>query len=279
MRMRIFTPGAELPMAGHPTIGSTFALAIEGVIAAGRERFVFELGVGPTPVSLEWGQTGLAFAWMTQPLPTFGAVITDRAAFAASVGLSARRSPPRRADTERLVRRAVSVRSNCHARGRRRGRDRSQGARAVRGRCRHGRAGGILLHAGTRGDRHRDGATAGCWRRALGLQKTRQRAARVARSARIFSTTAWYRPTRRAACSACRASRWDDQAAFTSLSTATKTGFRGCESAACRCSSGGVNSCSELAPAFDATRTRFCVVRVLCGSCSGTRVARGSSGP
>src|SRR5918994_1406422 len=25
-RMRIFTPGVKLPMAGHPTIGSTFAL-------------------------------------------------------------------------------------------------------------------------------------------------------------------------------------------------------------------------------------------------------------
>jgi predicted PhzF superfamily epimerase YddE/YHI9 len=31
-RMRIFTPGDELPMAGHPTIGSTFALARSGVI-------------------------------------------------------------------------------------------------------------------------------------------------------------------------------------------------------------------------------------------------------
>src|SRR6266550_3094484 len=29
-RMRIFTPGQELPMAGHPTIGSTFALARAG---------------------------------------------------------------------------------------------------------------------------------------------------------------------------------------------------------------------------------------------------------
>ena len=87
--MRIFTPGAELPMAGHPTIGSTFALAIEGVIARGRDQFVFELGVGPTPVSLEWGEAGLAFAWMTQPLPTFGAVIADREAFAAAVGISA----------------------------------------------------------------------------------------------------------------------------------------------------------------------------------------------
>ena len=33
VRMRIFTPGVELPMAGHPTIGSTFALAHTGSIA------------------------------------------------------------------------------------------------------------------------------------------------------------------------------------------------------------------------------------------------------
>src|SRR5687767_15674348 len=35
-RVRIFTPRAELPMAGHPTIGTTFALAREGRIARGR---------------------------------------------------------------------------------------------------------------------------------------------------------------------------------------------------------------------------------------------------
>ncbi len=33
-RMRIFTPGCEMPMAGHPTIGSTFALARTGLIGA-----------------------------------------------------------------------------------------------------------------------------------------------------------------------------------------------------------------------------------------------------
>src|SRR6266516_6699740 len=47
VRMRIFTPGDELPMAGHPTVGSTFALARAGVIEPGRARFVFGLGVGP----------------------------------------------------------------------------------------------------------------------------------------------------------------------------------------------------------------------------------------
>ena len=52
--MRIFTPHLEMPMAGHPTIGSTFALARSGVLAPGREGFVFGLGVGPVPVSLTW---------------------------------------------------------------------------------------------------------------------------------------------------------------------------------------------------------------------------------
>ncbi len=88
VRMRIFTPGEELPMAGHPTIGSTFALAIEGTIARGRAGFVFELGVGPTPVSLEWDKSGLSFAWMTQPLPAFGTVLDDRTAMATALGIS-----------------------------------------------------------------------------------------------------------------------------------------------------------------------------------------------
>ena len=69
VRMRIFTPGVELPMAGHPTIGSTFALAHTGVIAPGRDHFVFGLGVGPTRVELEWEQGALSFARMDQRLP------------------------------------------------------------------------------------------------------------------------------------------------------------------------------------------------------------------
>ncbi len=89
-RMRIFTPGTELPMAGHPTIGSTFALAAEGTIAAGQSDFTFELGVGPTPIALEWVDGQLDFVWMTQLLPAFGPVVDDRRAFAAAVGLEER---------------------------------------------------------------------------------------------------------------------------------------------------------------------------------------------
>jgi len=69
IRMRIFTPGGELPMAGHPTIGTTFALADSGVIQAGAAQFVFGLGVGPTKVELAWDGLRLDFAWMDQKLP------------------------------------------------------------------------------------------------------------------------------------------------------------------------------------------------------------------
>ena len=87
IRMRIFTPGSELPMAGHPTIGSTFALAHSGVIKKGAARFVFGLNIGPTPVDLEWESDGLGFAWMTQRPPTFGPVVSERAAVAAALGI------------------------------------------------------------------------------------------------------------------------------------------------------------------------------------------------
>ena len=71
-RMRIFTPGEELPIAGHPTIGTTFALVREGTIKPEQARFVFGCGVGPVPVSLDWKGKALDFAWMTMPNPTFG---------------------------------------------------------------------------------------------------------------------------------------------------------------------------------------------------------------
>jgi trans-2,3-dihydro-3-hydroxyanthranilate isomerase len=88
IRMRIFTPMNEMPMAGHPTIGSTFALAHAGVIEPGSDRFVFGLNIGPVPVDLEWRDGELGFAWMTQATPTFGPVIDDRAAVAATLGLA-----------------------------------------------------------------------------------------------------------------------------------------------------------------------------------------------
>src|SRR5215467_3081420 len=62
-RVRIFTRTAETPFAGHPTIGTAFALAHGGVIKPGTARTTFQLGVGPTPLDLEWKDGQLAFAW------------------------------------------------------------------------------------------------------------------------------------------------------------------------------------------------------------------------
>ena len=87
VRVRIFTPSLELPMAGHPTIGTTFALAGAGRLRAGADKAVLGLGIGPTTVRLEWGPSALRFAWMTQQLPTLGPVIADTVAVAAAIGV------------------------------------------------------------------------------------------------------------------------------------------------------------------------------------------------
>jgi trans-2,3-dihydro-3-hydroxyanthranilate isomerase len=87
VRMRIFTPGAELPMAGHPTVGSTFALAQEGTIAEGRDTFVFGLGVGPTRVELGWSGDQLDFVWMEQRRPEVLRPATEPGAIIRAAGL------------------------------------------------------------------------------------------------------------------------------------------------------------------------------------------------
>ena len=48
-RIRIFTPGGELPFAGHPTVGTACALVMSKQCAAG--DFVLEEGVGPVFIS------------------------------------------------------------------------------------------------------------------------------------------------------------------------------------------------------------------------------------
>lgn len=87
VRMRIFTPGTEMPMAGHPVVGSTFALAREGQIARGRTDWVFGLNVGPTPVALEWNGERLHFVWMTQKLPEFRRTFEDVGRIAQALGV------------------------------------------------------------------------------------------------------------------------------------------------------------------------------------------------
>jgi len=85
-RVRIFTPGTELPFAGHPTIGTAWVLATQGLIPGGAEEFTLEEGVGPVAVRGERGPNGLTF-WMTHPPLKFGEVISDRRRIASGLGL------------------------------------------------------------------------------------------------------------------------------------------------------------------------------------------------
>jgi trans-2,3-dihydro-3-hydroxyanthranilate isomerase len=89
VRLRIFGPANEMQFAGHPVIGSTFALADDGGIKAGRKEFTFGLGIGPTLVELEWQADRLQFAWMTQQKPAFGPTLDAPGPLAAALGLDA----------------------------------------------------------------------------------------------------------------------------------------------------------------------------------------------
>ncbi len=52
-RLRIFTPGEELPFAGHPTLGSAHAWLEAGGVPASADRVVQECGLGPVELRRE----------------------------------------------------------------------------------------------------------------------------------------------------------------------------------------------------------------------------------
>lgn len=59
-RVRIFTPGGELPFAGHPTLGSCHAWLMAGGIAKARDYIVQECGIGLVRIRRDGSR--LAFA-------------------------------------------------------------------------------------------------------------------------------------------------------------------------------------------------------------------------
>jgi len=85
--VRIFTPGGELPFAGHPTVGTAFVLASTG-IADG--DLVFEEGVGPVPVRIERAADGhvVRYTLTAARLPERGPTPPEPAALAAVLGLA-----------------------------------------------------------------------------------------------------------------------------------------------------------------------------------------------
>src|SRR5690349_18346919 len=48
--LRIFSPGGEMPFAGHPTIGSAHAVLEAGLVTPRDGRFTMECGLGIVPL-------------------------------------------------------------------------------------------------------------------------------------------------------------------------------------------------------------------------------------
>ena len=88
-RLRIFTPRAELPLAGHPTIGSTFAFAHLGRLEEAGDSIRLDLGVGPIEVELQRADRELDFVWMNQPIPELGGRVEHRRSLAQALNLEA----------------------------------------------------------------------------------------------------------------------------------------------------------------------------------------------
>jgi trans-2,3-dihydro-3-hydroxyanthranilate isomerase len=83
VRVRIFTVQEELPFAGHPTLGTAFALRAGST----NKTIVLDLNVGKVPVEFEDAPGQPTFAEMTQVDPVFG-IQHEREAVARAVGLS-----------------------------------------------------------------------------------------------------------------------------------------------------------------------------------------------
>ncbi|MGA3362492.1 MAG: PhzF family phenazine biosynthesis protein [Solirubrobacteraceae bacterium] len=84
--IRIFTPGVELPFAGHPVLGSAF------VLAGDRETIRLETGLGVVPVALRREGEAVVFGTMEQPIPE-AERFEPRAALLAALGVKASQLP------------------------------------------------------------------------------------------------------------------------------------------------------------------------------------------
>ncbi len=85
LRARFFTPAKELPMAGHPSIGTIYASYAAGRIA--KAEVSLELPIGLVPMKLELEGQDLKRVWMSQGIPELLAEVPDRRAVAKALGI------------------------------------------------------------------------------------------------------------------------------------------------------------------------------------------------
>ena len=88
-RVRFFTPTSEIPLAGHPTVGTWWLLAEREMLDLPKgqvSRVTQETGAGVLPVDIHMGENGPIEVFMTQTLPNFGKKLADREALCRALG-------------------------------------------------------------------------------------------------------------------------------------------------------------------------------------------------
>jgi len=83
--VRIFTPAAEVPFAGHPTLGTAYIIQHE-IMKEAAGTMILNLKIGQIPVTSGPGGKEKNILWMTQNEPTFGLTI-ERDSVAKVLGL------------------------------------------------------------------------------------------------------------------------------------------------------------------------------------------------
>jgi trans-2,3-dihydro-3-hydroxyanthranilate isomerase len=91
-RNRIFTPGGEIPFAGHPSLGTAYVAALEGIVPKPEGRSVvyqeLEIGVLPLELFVEGGQ--IRKVVMTQGEPALGKRLTSVEGLAKALSVRSR---------------------------------------------------------------------------------------------------------------------------------------------------------------------------------------------
>ncbi|MFX1282502.1 MAG: PhzF family phenazine biosynthesis protein [Promethearchaeota archaeon] len=82
-KVRIFTPGREIPFAGHPTLGTAFVLRNQGIIDSAKTKAFLELGIGP--IAVEFHDS---LVKMRQAKPEFLEEFQDTITMAKIIGIS-----------------------------------------------------------------------------------------------------------------------------------------------------------------------------------------------
>lgn len=95
--LRIFTPQVELPIAGHPTIGTAYVLAYLKMLPSqdGINEWIIEEKLGDIAVTVQKDAEKITKIEMIQPIPVFGEILTRQALVADLLSLTKSELDPR----------------------------------------------------------------------------------------------------------------------------------------------------------------------------------------